>query len=53
MQETLDKGPILHLGKYVLKYDKKHNLEIIVNRTHQLHKWLNNKDIDKVLSNDF
>jgi hypothetical protein len=26
MQETPDKGPIWHLGKYVLKYDKKHNL---------------------------
>ena len=23
MQETLDKGPTRHLGKYVLKYDKK------------------------------
>ena len=53
MQETLDKGPIRHLGKYVLKYDKRHNLEIITNQTYQLHKWLDNKDIDKVLSNDF
>ena len=32
---------------------KKHNLEIKANRKHQLHKWLNNKDIDKVLSNEF
>ena len=52
MQETLYKGPIWHLGKYVLKYDKKHDLEIIANQTHQLRKWLNNKDVDKVLSND-
>jgi hypothetical protein len=53
LQETPDKGPIRHLGKYVLKYDKRHNLEIIANQTHQLHKWLDNKDIDKVLSQDF
>jgi hypothetical protein len=53
MHETPDKGPIRHLGKYVLKYDKKHNLEIIANQTHQLHKWLDNKDIDKIISNDF
>ena len=53
MQETLDKGPIRHLGKHVLKYDKKHNLEVIANQTHQLHKWLENKDIDKTLSNNF
>ena len=53
MQETLDKGPIRHLGKYILEYDKRHNLEIIANQTHQLCKWLDNKDVDKVLSNDF
>ena len=53
MQETLDKGPIRHLGKHILKYDKKHNLEAIANQTHQLHKWLENKDTDKTLSNNF
>jgi hypothetical protein len=53
MQETPDKGPIRHLGKYVLKYDKSHNLEIIAHQTHQSHKWLDNKDIEKILSNDF
>ena len=53
MQDTPDKGPIRHLGKYILKYDKKHNLTIVATQTHQLHKWLNNKDIDKDLSNDF
>ena len=53
MQETPDKGPIRHLGKHVLKHDKKHNLEIIANQIHQLHKWLENKDIDKTLSNNF
>ena len=59
MQETPNKGPIRHLGKYVLKNDKRHNLEnqkhtkYITHQTHQLHKWLDNKDIDKVLSNGF
>jgi hypothetical protein len=48
-----DKDPIRHLGKYILKYDKRHNLEIIANQIHQLHKWLNNQDIDKILSNEF
>ena len=32
---------------------KKHNLALIATQTHQLHKWLDNKDIDKALSNDF
>jgi hypothetical protein len=53
MQETPNKGPIRHRGKYILKYDKKHNIAIIVTQTHQLHKWLDNKDIDRALSNDF
>ena len=53
MQETLDKGPIGHLEKHVLKYDKRHNLEALANQTHRLHKWLENKDFDKILSPDF
>ena len=53
MQDTPDKGPIQHLGKYILKNDKKRNPTIMATQTHQLHKWLNNKDIDKTLSNDF
>ena len=53
MQATPNKGLIRHLVKNVLEYDKRHNLEIITNQTHQLHKWLDNKDIVKVLSNDF
>ena len=36
-----------------LSHNKKHNLEIIVTQIHQLHKWLDNKDIDKAPSNDF
>ena len=53
MQETLDKGPIKHLSKHILKHDNEHNLTIIANQPHQLHKWLENDDIDKILSNDF
>jgi hypothetical protein len=53
MHATPDKGPIRHLGRYILKYDKKHNLARIATQTHQLHKWLHNKDIDQTLSNDF
>jgi hypothetical protein len=53
MHETPDKGPIRHLGRYIVKYDKKHNLALIATQTHQLHKWLHNKDIDQTLSNDF
>ena len=53
MQETLDKGSIRHLSKYILKHDNEHNLTIIANQTHQLHKWLENDDIDKILSNHF
>ena len=53
MQDTPNKGPIRHRGKYILKYDKKYNLTIMASQTHQLHIWLDNKDIDKILSNDF
>ena len=53
MQKTLGKGPIRHLGKHILKHDKRLNLTIIASQTHQLHKWFENKDNDKILSNDF
>ena len=53
MHETPDKGPIRHLAKYIIKQDKTHNLAVIATQTHQLHKWLDNKDLDKNLSNDF
>ena len=53
MQETPDKGPIRHLNKHILKHDNEHKLATIANQTHQLHKWLENDDIDKTLSNDF
>ena len=41
MQETPYKGPIRHLGKYILRHDQKKNkknLAIIANQTYQLHK---------------
>ena len=53
MQETPYMVPIRHLIKHILKHDNEHNLTIIASQTHQLHKWLENDDIDKILSNDF
>jgi hypothetical protein len=53
MQDTPDKGPIRHIGNYIIKQDKKYNLALIATQTHQLHKWIDNKDIDNTLSNDF
>jgi hypothetical protein len=53
MEETPNKGPMRHLSKHILKHDNEQNLTIIANQTHQLHKWLENDDIDKVLLNDF
>ena len=52
MQETPYKGPIRHLGMHIVIHGKGHNLAIIANKTHQLHKWLENDNIDKVLSNE-
>ena len=53
MKEAHDKGTVKHLNKHILKYDKRCNLVAIVGQTHQLYKWLDNKDTDKILSNDF
>ena len=39
--------PIQHLGKHILKHDKR------TRQTHQLHKWIENNDIDRILSHDF
>ena len=52
-KKHLIKGPIRHLNKHILKHDNAHNLTIVANQTHQLHKWLENDNIDKILSNDF
>ena len=32
MNETLDKGPIRFLEKYIIKYDRKYNLEVIATK---------------------
>ena len=53
MQKIPNKGPISHFGKHILKHDNIYNLAIKANQTHQLHQWLKNDDIDKILSNDF
>ena len=47
MQKTPNKGPSRHLGKHVHKYDKRNNLQVIANQTHQIHKWLENDDSKK------
>ena len=52
MQKTPRKGLITHLGKHILEHDKRHNLTTIAYQTHQSHKWLENKDFEKIMSND-
>ena len=47
------RAPYNTLANTSLNMTKKHNLALIATQTHQLHKWLDNKDIDKALSNDF
>ena len=49
---NIDRGPLRHLDKYILKNDERHNLAAIVGQTHQSYKWLENKDIDIVLPHD-
>jgi hypothetical protein len=46
MQETPDKGPIIDLDKHILKYDKTHNITVLVDQTCQSSKWLEIKDIE-------
>lgn len=52
MQDTPNKASLDTL-KYIVKYDKRDNLATIADQTHQLHKWLKNKDIHKPLLNGF
>lgn len=52
MQETSDKGPIIHLNKHILKYDKRYNLAVVADQTHQLYKWLKHNDKVTLLSSD-
>jgi hypothetical protein len=41
-----DKGPIIDLDKHILKYDKTHNITVLVDQTCQSSKWLEIKDIE-------
>ena len=47
MQETPDKSPIRHLGQFIIKYDKQHNLAILATQTHQLHNGSKTKILTK------
>lgn len=47
-KRLVTKDPLNTVEKYVYKYDKRHNLTIIANQTHQLHKWLENNEIDNI-----
>ena len=53
MLETPDKGPIRFLKKYIIKYDRRNNLETISTLFPNIDKWITNEDIDNELSNDF
>ena len=53
MDETLDKGPIRFLEKYIIKHDRKYNLEIIATKFPNIDKWIANEDIDNKLSNEY
>ena len=53
MEETPDKGPIRFLEKHIIKHDKKYNLEVIATGFTIIDKWIANKDIDDILSNEY
>lgn len=53
MHETPNKVPNRHLENTSSSMIKKHNLTSIAYQIHQLHKWLENVDIDKVVLDDF
>ena len=50
---TPDKGPKRLLEKYIIKYDRKNNLEVVATLFSNIDKWITNEDIDNELSNDF
>ena len=52
MLESPNKGPIKHLEKHILEYDKNHNLSLLAYQTHQVYGWLGNTNIDKEFSNN-
>ena len=51
MDETLDKGPIRFLEKYIIKHDRKYNLKVITKEFPNINKCIANADIDNELSN--
>ena len=53
MDETLDKGPIRFLEKYIIKYDRKYNLKVIATEFPNIDKWIANENIDNELSNEY
>ena len=53
MDETLDKGPIRFLEKYIIKHDRKYNQEIIAIEFPNIDKWIANEDINNELSNEY
>ena len=52
MDETSDKGPIRFFEKYIIKYDRKYNLEVIAIDFPNIDKWIANADKDNELSNE-
>ena len=53
MDETPDKSPIRFLEKYIIKHDRKYNLEIIATNFPNIYKWIINEDIDNEVSNEY
>ena len=53
MDETPNKGPIRFLEKYIIKHDRKYNLEVIAIEFSNIDKWIANEDIDNELSNEY
>ena len=53
MNETPNKGPIRFLEKYIIKHDRKYNLEVITTKFPNIEKWIANEDIDNELSNEY
>jgi hypothetical protein len=53
MHATPYKGPILHLQPYIIKIDRKYNLEPLATSFPNIGKWTSNSTIDNDLSNNF
>ena len=53
MDEALDKGSIRFLEKYIIKHDRKYNLEVIATKFPNIDKWIADVNIDNELSNEY